>query len=93
MTLPMASKEMSPSRYFPLMIKSFSKYVLSVFALAAFAVFANAQKPTPTPGEQIKTFEVRLPVTVTQREGKEKGRLISGMTRPDFAIFEDGVQQ
>ncbi|PYS88736.1 MAG: hypothetical protein DMF62_08940 [Acidobacteria bacterium] len=93
MTLPMASKEISPSRYFPLMIKSFSKFVLSVFALVAFAAFANAQTPSPTPGEQIKTFEVRLPVTVTQREGKEKGRLISGMTRPDFAVFEDGVQQ
>ena len=93
MTLPTASKEMSSSRYFPLMTNSFSKFVLSVFALAALAVLTNAQTPSPTPGEQIKTFEVRLPVTVIQREGKEKGRLISGMTRPDFAIFEDGVQQ
>lgn len=36
-----------------------------------------------------KVFEVRLPVTVTQ--GKKT--LISGLTRGDFAIFEDGVQQ
>ena len=74
MRLPIASKEMSPSRYFPLMIKSLSKFILSVFALAAFAVIANAQTPSPTPGEQIKTFEVRLRVDNSDR------RLAVGMT-------------
>ena len=52
-----------------------------------------AQQPTPTPPVSddlgpTKVFEVRLPVTVTQKKA-----LVSGLTRGDFAIFEDGVQQ
>ncbi len=35
-----------------------------------------------------KVFEVRLPVTVTQ-----KNKLVSGFSKGDFSIFEDGVQQ
>ena len=53
-----------------------------------------AQKATPTPvsvddPNATKTFEVRLPVTVTM--GKKT--LVPGMTRGDFAVFEDGVEQ
>ena len=55
--------------------------------------------PSPTPkttqtpvspdnGGQVKTFEVRLPVTVTQKK-----LLISGLKRGDFQVFEDGVPQ
>ncbi len=49
--------------------------------------------PTPPPDDSgaTKVFEVRLPVTVTQ--GKKRDTLIGGLTRGDFAIFEDGVQQ
>ena len=36
----------------------------------------------------MKTFEVRLPVTVL-----EKKKLVTGLRQGDFAIFEDGVQQ
>jgi Ca-activated chloride channel family protein len=58
------------------------------------AVSAQTPKPTPTPpgeetGGQIKTFEVRLPVTVTQ--GKKN--LITGLKRGDFVILEDSVPQ
>lgn len=63
-----------------------------VFLFLAAAVFAQTPVPTPTPNETIdttKTFEVRLPVTVT---GK-KNALISGLQKGDFAVFEDGVQQ
>ncbi|HQU85561.1 MAG TPA: VWA domain-containing protein [Pyrinomonadaceae bacterium] len=63
-----------------------------VFLFLAAAVFAQTPVPTPTPSETIdttKTFEVRLPVTVT---GK-KNALISGLQKGDFAVFEDGVQQ
>lgn len=65
-----------------------------VFAAFLLAFDAYGQRPTPTPpaadeGGQIRTFEVRLPVTVT---GK-KDALISGLNRGDFVIFEDGVQQ
>jgi VWFA-related protein len=64
----------------------------AVAAAFLFAVSASAQTPTPTPpgeeGGQIKTFEVRLPVTVTQKKA-----LVAGLTRGDFQVFEDGVQQ
>ena len=68
---------------------SFQLFLFSVVFTAA----VSAQKPTPTPDETgpTKVFEVRLPVTVTT-DNKKKD-LISGLTRGDFVIFEDGVQQ
>jgi len=50
-----------------------------------------APRPTPPPDETgpTKVFEVRLPVTVTNK----KKELVIGLTRGDFAVFEDGVQQ
>lgn len=64
----------------------------------AFGSAATAQTPrtSPTPpiGEDtgaVKTFEVRLPVTVSDR--KKKKDLIAGLTRGDFSVFEDGVRQ
>jgi Ca-activated chloride channel homolog len=66
----------------------------SVFlCLVAFAVPALAQTPTATPpvtdeAGPTKVFEVRLPVTVTQKK-----QLISGLTQNDFVILEDGVPQ
>src|SRR5262249_8371491 len=72
------------------------RYVLHIVGLMILAfsanLFAQRPNPTPTPEEttgQIKTFEVRLPVTVNDK----KKNLISGLTKDDFAIFEDGVQQ
>jgi VWFA-related protein len=67
--------------------------VLFTLAFAVFSLGVAAQRPTPTPppddnAGQIKTFEVRLPVTVL-----EKKTLVSGLTKNDFAVFEDGVQQ
>lgn len=66
--------------------------ILFVFALAALAQ-TPTPRPTPVDDEDIKgsikTFEVRLPVTVTYK----KKELISGMTKNDFLVFEDGVQQ
>lgn len=52
----------------------------------------TAQTPVPTPPiedtGQVKTFEVRLPVTVTQKD-----KLITGLTKGDFVVLEDGVPQ
>ena len=69
-------------RFFPVLL-----------ALFVFAGAAVAQTPRPTPpvddeGGQLKTFEVRLPVTVTLDK-----ELVPGLTQGDFAVFEDGVQQ
>jgi VWFA-related protein len=76
-------------------MKSFYRYFYFPAILAAFFFVsaAGGQTPTPTPptvdeGGQIKTFEVRLPVTVTQKK-----QLITGLTKGDFLVFEDGVQQ
>jgi Ca-activated chloride channel family protein len=79
---------------FPDMSKVLRYVLFSLVCIASMAVASIAQRPTATPtppaeeGGQIKTFEVRLPVTVT----KDKD-LISGLTRGDFTIFEDGVPQ
>ena len=65
-----------------------------VFVFLAFAAIAQTPRTSPTPPPAVddvgvsKTVEVRLPVTVTQKKS-----LVTGLTRGDFAIFEDGVQQ
>ncbi len=75
------------------MHKSFFRSLVVGFALFLLVTAASAQNPTPTPDSDLKTFEVRLPVTVTNRDGKEKDKLVAGMSRGDFLVFEDGVQQ
>lgn len=64
---------------------------ISLLVLAGSGV-AQKATPAPTPPEgdtgPTKVFEVRLPVTVLQKK-----ELITGLTRGDFAVFEDGVQQ
>lgn len=60
-------------------------------ALLSLAAHSSAQAQVPTatpPGDDTKVFEVRLPVTVMHKKS-----LITGLSRGDFAIFEDGVQQ
>ena len=70
---------------------SFIPALVTAF-LMTLGTFAQTPQPTPPlvsdDGGQIKTFEVRLPVTVTQKKN-----LISGLSRGDFAVFEDGVKQ
>lgn len=78
----------------PLMSKTFRSFVLLLVCTIAGTLMIAAQTPkaTPTPDEtsgQIKTFEVRLPVTVTQ--GKKN--LVMGLNRNDFVVLEDGVPQ
>jgi Ca-activated chloride channel family protein len=65
---------------------SFLALFLGVIVLSALSV--TAQVPTATPDDALRTFEVRLPVTVTNKK-----ELITGLQRGDFAVFEDGVQQ
>jgi VWFA-related protein len=75
--------------------------LLLFFAFAA-SVFAQSQSPAPTPTpnphEQeidpddvisVNTTEVLLPVTVRD----STGLLVSNLTRKDFRVFEDGVEQ
>ncbi len=68
-------------------------YFQLVLLLTASAIGAQTPTPTPPPNNDTidtsKTFEVRLPVTITEK----KKALVSGLSRSDFAVFEDGVQQ
>lgn len=75
-------------------------YFAGLFSVLALAVFAQTPRPTATPtatanvdenGGQVKTIEVRLPVTVFDK--KKNKNLIAGLQRGDFSIFEDGAQQ
>ncbi|MBA2377977.1 MAG: VWA domain-containing protein [Blastocatellia bacterium] len=69
-----------------------SLFIFTIAVVAALASTAGAQTPAPTPpisdGGPIKTFEVRLPVTVT-----DKRDLVKGLQRGDFIVLEDGVPQ
>ncbi|MGI8639036.1 MAG: VWA domain-containing protein [Pyrinomonadaceae bacterium] len=71
-------------------------FFTALFFTFSLAVSAQTPRVSPTPPPdndlgQIKTFEVRLPVTVSDRK-KKKG-LITGLSRGDFSVFEDGVRQ
>lgn len=85
----------------------FSRALVLIFALpfviSSFQVIsAQTPKPSPKPGVSpeepeidpddvisVNTSEVLLPVTVRDANGK----LVDGLTRDDFRIFEDGSQQ
>lgn len=67
-------------------------FLFLVFTIAS-ATALHGQTPVPTPPEtdnegQVKTFEVRLPVTVLNKKD-----LVLGLKQSDFLIFEDGVLQ
>ena len=79
-------------------MKILFRFVYLTFLLAVLsAATATAQTPRPTPPVvnddtgAVKTFEVRLPVTVNDK--KKKKDLVTGLTRGDFTVFEDGVPQ
>ncbi|MBA3334325.1 MAG: VWA domain-containing protein [Acidobacteria bacterium] len=71
-------------------------YITAFIFVSSFAISAQTPRPstTPPPSDDtgaVKTFEVRLPVTVTDK--KKKKNLIAGLTRGDFTVFEDGAPQ
>ncbi|HEV2884775.1 MAG TPA: VWA domain-containing protein [Pyrinomonadaceae bacterium] len=74
--------------------------LLLFFAASSQTIFAqtNRPSPSPTPAEEeidpadvisVNTTEILLPVTVRDQAGK----LVSRLTRKDFRVFEDGVEQ
>lgn len=83
-------------------------FVQFVFLFLASAVLAQNPTPTPPVEDVSKTFEVRLPVTVTDKKGNlvrcseskdtstsksKKKEVVQCFTRDDFIILEDGVPQ
>lgn len=90
-------------------MKNLVRYLFVQFVFLALAAAVCAQNPTPTPPveDTSKTFEVRLPVTVTDKKGnlifcsdnkkntdKEKKKTpLQCFTKDDFIVLEDGVPQ
>ncbi len=79
-------------------MKNLSRFVYfaGFFFVLALSVQAQTARPTPPPNNgddtgAVKTFEVRLPVTVIDKNKKKN--LVAGLSRGDFNVFEDGVQQ
>lgn len=76
-------------------MKNLARFFGFLGLVLSFVLTVSAQTPRPTAtprtddGGQVRTFEVRLPVTVKDK----KKNLVSGLTRGDFLVFEDGVQQ
>jgi VWFA-related protein len=83
------------------LIRSATLLLLLIFAVS-YPATAQSKLPTPTPtpkeDEQeidpddvisVNTTEVMLPVTVRD----SRGVLVSNLTRKDFHVFEDGVEQ
>ncbi len=64
----------------------FLSVLVSILSAAAFGQAGD---------DPVSTFEVRLPITVENKKKKKKSpdRLVSGLTRNDFVVFEDGKQQ
>jgi Ca-activated chloride channel homolog len=79
------------------------KLLMAILIVGLPLVTAGGQaKPSPTPPPlpadqeidpddviSVNTTEILLPVTVRDRSG----RFVSNLTRKDFRIFEDGIQQ
>ena len=64
------------------------RFVVAV-ALALFAFSSVAQQPVPVSGEVINVQITNLDVVVTDSKGKR----VSGLTKDDFEILEDGKPQ
>lgn len=88
----------------PMRLPGITRTILLLFLLIAPALSLHAQSktptptPTPTPDLQevdpedvisVNTAEVSLPVTVRD----SSGFLVNDLTRKDFRVFEDGVDQ
>jgi len=76
--------------------------LFGLFLLVPTATFAQTKSPSPTPSPKqedqeidpddvisVNTTEILLPVTVRDRNGS----LVGNLTRKDFRIFEDDVEQ
>lgn len=72
-------------------MKNLFRFLCLASLVLSFSLAISAQVQTDDDGGAVKTFEVRLPVTVTDK--KKKKDLVAGLKRGDFAVFEDGVQQ
>ncbi len=68
-------------------MKSLLRFTIFAVLISLFSITALAQDDD----DPVSTFEVRLPVTVTEK--KKKKNLVTGLRKGDFAVFENGVRQ
>lgn len=74
-------------------MKNTLRFLIFTLLLSVFSVAVFAQDDDDDP---VSVFEVRLPITVeykSKKKRKQEGRLVKGLTKNDFVVFEDGVQQ
>jgi len=65
---------------------------LSIFAVMFSTLSTDAFAQVTN--EPVSIFEVRLPITVEKKKRKKReDRLVMGLRRSDFVVFEDGAQQ
>jgi VWFA-related protein len=75
-------------------MKNLYRFVFLHLVIVLLVSGLIAQNPAPTPRPTVaddasKTFEVRLPVTILDK----KKNLVTGFTKDDFIVLEDGVPQ
>lgn len=64
-------------------------FLIITLLLSVFSIAVLAQDDDP-----VSVFEVRLPITVEKKKSKKReSRLVSGLTKNDFVVYEDGVPQ
>ena len=71
------------------MKKSFYFLFVAAAFIFGFSLPSSAQQNPPDVIKAPDVFEVRLPVSVMDKEGQS----VAGLTKNDFAVFEDGKQQ
>ncbi len=70
------------------MRRGFAPLALSTAAVLAFRLLGQQTQP-PSPTIKVDVRQVLVPVVVTDKEGHH----VTGLTRADFKVFEDGVEQ
>jgi hypothetical protein len=82
-------------------------FIQFVFLILVSTAFAQNPVPTPPLDDTSKTFEVRLPVTVTDKKknlvfcseskkrstSEKKKEIVQCFSKDDFVVLEDGVPQ
>jgi VWFA-related protein len=73
-----------------MVMKNSLRFLIFTLFISVFSITVFAQDDD----DPVGVFEVRLPITVEKKKTKKReSKLVKGLTRDDFVIFEDGVQQ
>lgn len=72
-------------------MKNSLRFLIFTLLLSVFSIAVFAQDEVDDP---VSIFEVRLPITIEKKKTKKReDKFVRGLTKDDFLIFEDGVQQ